>query len=313
MSPLGRKTKWSRSAHSKHSGLSFSIFKKFPFHNSTPHSEHLESRRMEKITMSFPLLGVSTSLGFMVLIAQFHLHLKSSGCRPHFAWKKAPSPDFAYPHGIIFTPDGRRALVTSEQSRKIIVIDVGADQVLRSIDTDQGGVHMAVINKAGTSAYFANRDSNTVSFMDLRDLRIVANVPVGEGAEGIALSPNEREIWVGDRDVATVSIVDVATRRRVTTVPAGPSPVRVAFTPDGEFVLVPDRQANDLRIYDAATRALHKTISLCQGPGGIVIPPDGKTIYTRQSSNNVNVIDAANCSVTRTIEMGRGPDGLAIR
>src|SRR5262249_60664884 len=66
VSPLGRKTRWSRSAHSRHSGLSFSIFKKFPSHNSTPHSEHLESRRMENITMSSPLLEVSTSLGLMV-------------------------------------------------------------------------------------------------------------------------------------------------------------------------------------------------------------------------------------------------------
>src|SRR5262245_17390447 len=65
VSPLGRKTKWSRSAHSRHSGLSFSIFKKLPFHNSTPHSEHLESRRTENMTMSLPLLEVSTSLGFM--------------------------------------------------------------------------------------------------------------------------------------------------------------------------------------------------------------------------------------------------------
>src|SRR5215475_14317705 len=65
VSPLGRKTRWSKSAHSRHSGLSFSIFKKLPFHNSKPHSEHFESRRMENIIMSSPLLAVSTSLGFM--------------------------------------------------------------------------------------------------------------------------------------------------------------------------------------------------------------------------------------------------------
>src|SRR5262245_4214822 len=66
VSPLGRKTRWSRSAHSRHSGLSFSIFNRFPFHNSTPHSEHLESRSMENTTRSAPLLEVSTSLGFIV-------------------------------------------------------------------------------------------------------------------------------------------------------------------------------------------------------------------------------------------------------
>src|SRR5688572_17254606 len=141
------------------------------------------------------------------------------------AEKKIASSDFAYPHGIIFTPDGRRALVTSEQSKKIVIIDAVADTVLRALNTDQEGVHMAVINKAGTWAYFTNRDSNTVSFMDLRDYKVVANIPVGQGGEGIALSPDEKEIWVGDRDVAMVSILDVASRRRITTLPAGPSPV----------------------------------------------------------------------------------------
>jgi DNA-binding beta-propeller fold protein YncE len=64
---------------------------------------------------------------------------------------------------------------------------------------------MVVIDKAGTWAFFANRDSNTVSFMDLNDYRIVANVPVGRGGEGIALSPDEKEIWVGDRAEATMT------------------------------------------------------------------------------------------------------------
>ena len=70
-----------------------------------------------------------------------------------YSEEKIASPDFAYPHGIIFTPDGRRALVTSEQSKKIVLVDAVAYQVLRSINTDQEGVHMAVINRAGTWAY----------------------------------------------------------------------------------------------------------------------------------------------------------------
>ena len=79
--------------------------------------------------------------------------------------KKITSPDFSYPHGIVFTPDGRYALVTSEQASKIVLIDAASDEVIRSIDTDQGGTHMATIDDAGEWAYFTNRESNTVSFI----------------------------------------------------------------------------------------------------------------------------------------------------
>jgi YVTN family beta-propeller protein len=116
--------------------------------------------------------------------------------------RRITTPDFSFPHGIVFTPDSTRALVTSERSDKIIVIDAIADEVIRSIDTDQHGTHMATINRQGTWAYFSNRESNTISFMDLENYEIVANVPVGEGAEGFALSPDGGEIWVSDRAAA---------------------------------------------------------------------------------------------------------------
>src|SRR6187455_1240311 len=183
--------------------------------------------------------------------------------------RKIASPDFMSPHGIAFTPDSRRAMVTSERAKKIVVIDATTDQVLRAIDTDQGGTHMALVNKAGTWAYFTNRESNTVSFLDLTSYRIVANVPVGQGAEGFALSPDEKEIWTGNRNDGTLSVIDIARRQSVATIPA-PAPIRVTFTPDGKHVLVPNGSAGEVNVFDAATRRKIHTISVGRNPSGVV-------------------------------------------
>ena len=227
------------------------------------------------------------------------------------AEKKITSPHFAFPHGIIFTPDSWRALVTSERSQKIVLIDAVTDQVLRAIDTDQAGTHMAVINKKGTMAFFTNRESNTVSFMDLQEFRIVANVAVGRGGEGIALSPDERELWIGDRSDSTVSVIDVAKRQTVAKIPAGPSPVRITFTPDGKYALLPDR-SNDVRVYDTASRKEVATVRVEGNPGGILVSPDGKRAFVAcQGSNDVKVIDTATWTIAGRIPVGRGPDGLA--
>ena len=106
--------------------------------------------------------------------------------------KTITTPDLSYPHGIAFTPDARIAVVTSESTQKIIIIDAERDEILRSIDTPEEGTHMVVIDRTGRWAYFSNRDSNTVSVMDLNDYRLVATIPVGDGAEAIALSPDGR-------------------------------------------------------------------------------------------------------------------------
>ena len=226
---------------------------------------------------------------------------------------KIESPDFSYPHGIIFTPDARYALVTSEQASKIVLIDAVADEVVRSIDTDQGGTHMATIDSAGEWAYFTNRESNTVSFMDLDDFRIVANVAVGQGSEGFALSPDESEIWVSNREARSISVIDVASRQVVATLPAGERPNRVAFTPDGRFVLIP-MGSGEVTVYDTSTREIIDTITLGSGGGGIVASPDGQRVFVAAGGTNaVYVIDTATWSVTGRVGVGTNPDGLAMR
>jgi YVTN family beta-propeller protein len=227
--------------------------------------------------------------------------------------RKITTPDFNSPHGVAFTSDSRRAVVTSERAKKIVVIDATNDQVLRSIDTDQGGTHMALINKAGTWAYFTNRDSNTVSFLDLTSYRIAANVPVGQGAEGFALSPDEKEIWAGNRIDGTLSVIDIARRQSVATIPAA-APIRVAFTPDGKHVLVPNGGASEVNVFDAMTRRMIHTIRVGRNPSGVVVATNGAHAYVAcQGNNEVQVIDTKTWTVIGKVAVGNGPDGLAFR
>lgn len=222
------------------------------------------------------------------------------------------SPDFAFPHGIAFTPDSARALVTSERNRKIFVIDAVEDAIVRAVDTDQGGTHMVVIDSRGEWAYFTNRESNTVSFMDLDSYNIVANVGVGEGGEGFALSPDDTEIWVANRGEGTLSVIDVNERSVVAMIPAGQSPNRVAFTADGNYVLV--GEGGDLRVFDRARRELIESVPLGGALGMVTSAPDSRRVYVAAGNDGrVWVVDTASWTVAGSVEVGRGPDGLALR
>jgi YVTN family beta-propeller protein len=226
--------------------------------------------------------------------------------------KQIASADFAFPHGVAFTPDSQRALVTSERNQKIIVIDAVNDEILHVVDTDQGGTHMTLVDGRGEWAYFTNRESNTVSFMDLDSYEIVANVPVGRGGEGFALSPDGTEMWVANRQEGTISVIDVGERAVVETISAGRSPNRVAFTADGAHVLV--GESGDLHVYDTPTRELVESVSVGSTLGMIASAPDSSRVYvTAGGDSRVYVVETESWTVTDAIDVGRGPDGLAVR
>jgi DNA-binding beta-propeller fold protein YncE len=73
------------------------------------------------------------------------------------------------------------------------------------------GPRKIIVNRAGDTAYVAYQAEIVV--VDLRDRKIVATIPVGEYPEGIALTPDERQIYVESGE--TMSIVSTETNTAV--------------------------------------------------------------------------------------------------
>ena len=138
-------------------------------------------------------------------------------------------------------------------------------------------------------------------------------IPVGRGSEGFDLSPDRKEIWVGNAGDGTISVIDTAARRVVATLAvdvAGAN--RLKFTPDGKYVLVSTLGGPDLVILDAASRAVVKRLPIGHGAAGIVMEPDGKRAFVACTPDNyVAVIDLASFTVAGRIQAGDEPDGLA--
>jgi YVTN family beta-propeller protein len=222
--------------------------------------------------------------------------------------RKITSPDFQFPHGITFTKDGSRAIVTSEQRKKIVIIDAKTDEIIRSIDTDQAGTHMVVLSPDGGWAFFTNRESNTVSVMDMKNMAIVANSPGGKGVEGIAISPDGMEVWAANRTDGTISVINAWTREAVAVISTGRSPIRVGFSADGKRVFV--SAGNELYVYDPPERKQIAVIKV-SGSGGVVPSPDGKYMYLANgASNEISVIDVAKLEVVGKAAVEQGPDGI---
>jgi YVTN family beta-propeller protein len=221
--------------------------------------------------------------------------------------------DLARPHGL--TIANGQLYLTSEKTRKVARLDAAAQRVEWTFATDQDGTHMVLASKDGRRLFATNMQSNSVAVLEHRASGAEWTktlVAVGAGPEGLALSPDGRELWVAHSRDGAISVLDVETNRVTYTLDAGTKRSnRVKFSPDGRLVLVSDLAAGELVIIDAQARIVRKRLPLGRAPTGILIPNGRQAFVAVSGENRVAVIDLKNLAVAQTIATGNSPDGLA--
>ena len=217
------------------------------------------------------------------------------------------------PHGIVEA--GGKIYFTVEVNRAIARYDPATERVDWLMGTGQTATHMLVITPDGTRAFTANIASDTVTAIDLNmppGPNAISQIAVGKEPEALALSPDGRELWVGQNGEGTVTIIDAIGKRIKETIKVGQVPIRVKFTPDGQRVLVSDYKAGELIVFEAATRKELKRIKAEGVPVGILIAPDGQRAYVAaMGANQVLVFDLVKLEQAGAFQPGQGPDGMA--
>ena len=220
--------------------------------------------------------------------------------------------ELARPHGLSFV--NGHLYFTSERARKLARLDADAERVDWSFATDQEGTHMVLAARDGATLYATNIQSGTVSIVEKRDARWVQTlVKVGAGPEALDLSPDGRELWIGQSRDGRISIIDTATKQVSYTFDAQTKRSnRLKFTSDGRFVLVSDLSSGDLVVFDARTRTERVRVPVGRGVTGILIPPKSAHAYVAVSGENrIAVVDLKTFTIARTIATGGSPDGMA--
>lgn len=231
------------------------------------------------------------------------------------------------PHGIAFLPDGRHVAVTSEQTRRLLIVDVAERKVARALATPQTLMHMVALADAGRRAFGTSIREGSLSLFDLgpeagKDAPPPRVVATGAGSEGLAVVPRNGggvDVWVGNRAADTLSIVDADTATVVAELPTALFPIRVAATPDGAHALVSCAEAGQVQVFDCALRKLVHTIDLLADkteqsplPVGICIEPDGRHAWVAcMRGEFLAVVDLQTFALVDRVPARAGPDGMA--
>jgi DNA-binding beta-propeller fold protein YncE len=175
---------------------------------------------------------------------------------------------------VVFTPDGKRALAVRFNAHKVSVLDIAGDKVTyNKIDLPTGQwPYNAVVSPNGRIALTSDNGGagssdgsvDTTSVIDLaaNPPRIIDRVVIGDGPEGLAMSPK------GDLAVAAIlrgsnmknaffyqkngslSILKIDGDKVTKTqdIEVGGLPEAVQFTPDGKYILAGNYLDQDFSI-----------------------------------------------------------------
>jgi YVTN family beta-propeller protein len=218
------------------------------------------------------------------------------------------------PHGIAWAAG--KAFFTVEANRAVAAYDPAADKIDWLLGTGQITTHMVLVNDDASRLFTTNMGSNTVSVLERGSNPLawdVTQIPVGQGPEGIDVSPDGTRVWTAHSRDGGVSIIDVAQKKVIATLDAGTKRSnRLRFTPDGQRVLITDLDGGTLVVIDVPSRKVVKRVPLGRSPEGILIVPDGSRAYVAVTGENyVAVLDLTKLAVTGRIIAGAGPDGMA--
>jgi YVTN family beta-propeller protein len=231
------------------------------------------------------------------------------------------------PHDI--TVVRGKVYFTAEGYKELGRYDPVADRIDWRAGVGENRVHQIVLTKDATKIFAANIGSDTVAALlpwdpavDVQPYSLGHEPPpynqtlihVGKGPEGIAMSRDEKEVWVLTRGNGSMSIIDTSARKVLQTIDLNTKdPLRITFSPDGTRVLIDDAQSGDILVLDSATRKEIKRIK----SGGrqihaIVFSPDGSRAYAASETDNfVAVIDMKTLEMVDRFDIGTGSDGMA--
>ena len=164
--------------------------------------------------------------------------------------------------------------------------------------------------RAAGVAIVINSGDATLSILDMDRGTELRRVPVLREPHHIVLSPNGRELLVGDAGGNEMLFLDPHTGEVLRRVPVA-DPYHLAFSPNGKWLVVTGLARNQVDVYDAATMALVKRFPLSSMPSHVAYAPDSSMAYvTLQGTNKVAALDLRRQAVTWTADVGSTPAGI---
>ena len=141
-------------------------------------------------------------------------------------------------------------------------------------------------------AYVTNGGGNTVTVLDVVNLRQDRVIAVGANPTGIGVNPRRNEVYIVNSGSGTVSVIETETNRVAATIRVRKAPYFIDVDAEGARAYVANSASNNVSIVDLHKRREIAVVGVGEAPGIARIAPDGGSlVVTNRMSGSVSIVD----------------------
>ena len=178
----------------------------------------------------------------MIALASFN---RLSGDFAQFSHDAGRRAQYAKPEDSLYkspiqmtiTKDGRRLLVSCENTGEVLAVDTALRKVVGSVQVGKHPFGLA-LSPDESRLYVSNRWDDNISVVDTAHMQVTKSIPVGAEPHGLVTDPSGRWLYVANLATDDVSVVDTTESKEVKRLEAGRSPFGIAFSPDYKYLYV---------------------------------------------------------------------------
>ena len=234
--------------------------------------------------------------------------------------------------GDVVTDNERNvAYVALTGARTVAIVDLNVNEMVGEIGLTRNPNGLLLARDGETLFVAGGGAKGTVSVVDAGERRVRFTVEVGHSPKAMALSHDERWLYVANRFDSEISVVDPVRGEVVGTVPVGREVQSICVTPDGKTLaaagFLPEQSSVDstvaaiVRLVDLPSNKVRRCLRLengAQSVTSIACSDDGRRLYACHllsrydvpitqldrgwvNANALSVIDVAGDSLLATL------------
>ena len=224
---------------------------------------------------------------------------------------RAPGEDWAL--GV----DAERLFVSIPEHDEVAVVETATWDLLTHAEVGPRPGRVA-LQPDGRHLWVAYREPlpgaevSGVSIVDTVAMKAVRHLATGRGEHDLAVSDDDRWVFVTNRDDGTLTVIDAAAQAVTATVATGDRPVSVAWSPLARRAYVAHAGDGSIAVVDPGAGEVDARLAADPGLAQIRFAPGGRFgLAVNPESDLLHVIDAARGRIVQRGRLERGPDQVA--
>ncbi len=170
----------------------------------------------------------------------------------------------------------------------------------------------ALAQAGGGAVLIMNSGAASLSVIDMATRRETRRIPVLREPHHWALTPDRKELLIGDSSGNELQVLDPVTFTVLRRMPVS-NPYHLAFSPNGKLFVVAGLARNQVDVYEAGTYKLLKRFPIRSMPSHMDFAADSSVVFlSLQGTGRIAAIDLRSLDVLWNEECGSAPAGVLV-